>query len=370
MKVYVIIEKILKKMIKCFWVLFIKIHEYKNIWKKRNIWKKVKLTEEQKKQIDDFYKENYGKKVKYWWHRLYQSYTGNFDFRYVPEYIFSTRIEPKTNNRLDAMPFENKNMLSVVFDDKNVKIPETYIMCVNGKLFDGNRNLITKEDAGKILKTINNGTYDAVIKATIDTNSGRDVHMISMKNGIDQKSQKDIEKIIDEMGQNFVVQEKIKQHKSLSKLYDKSINTFRVITYILENQIFVAPIVLRIGQGGATVDNAHAGGMFIGVLDDGNLKKEAYTEYQLRYLMHPDTKMVFDKYKIPSIEKIRECAINLHKKIPMLDYVSWDFTIDENENIILIETNLSSQAIWISQMAHGKSFYGDNAAKILRKLKS
>lgn len=37
------------------------------------------------------------------------------------------------------------------------------------------------------------------------------------------------------------------------------------------------PLALRIGQGGSYLDNAHAGGMFIGVNDLGELNEEAFT---------------------------------------------------------------------------------------------
>lgn len=367
MKIYKFFEKFLYKLIDFLWKIFIIIHEYLSILKKRKIYKNIKLSKEEKKQIDDFYLENYGKKVKYYWHRLYQSYTGNFDYKYIPEYLYTVKIEPKTNKRIEALPYENKNMLSVIFKDSSVKIPKTYIMCIKGRFFDENRNPIKKENAIRYLKNLNEGTYDAVVKATIDTNSGKDVKIISLEKCVDKMTGKSIEDIIENAGNNFVVQEKIIPHKELSKIYEHSINTFRVITYLIDEDIKIAPIVMRIGKGGANIDNAHAGGIFIGVSDEGKLLKEAYTEYQSRYLEHPDTKIIFEGYQIPCFEKLKKSAVELHKKVPIFDFVSWDFTIDKFENIVLIESNLHSQSVWISQIAHGKSFFGENTEKILKK---
>ena len=42
------------------------------------------------------------------------------------------------------------------------------------------------------------------------------------------------------------------------------------------------PLALRIGQGGSYLDNAHVGGMFIGVNDLGELNEEAFTEFGKR----------------------------------------------------------------------------------------
>ena len=127
---------------------------------------------------------------------------------------------------------------------------------------------------------------------------------------------------------------------------------------MLKDDIKTAPISMRIGRGGALVDNAHAGGVFIGVTDDGKLLDTAYTEYQDRYYEHPDTHVVFKNYQLPMIDKVRQAAIELHKNLPNMTFISWDFTIDENNNIVLIERNLHSQTVWFPQMAHGKSFFG------------
>ncbi len=370
MKVYRILEKLLLKCINYIWNIFIMIHEIKNVLKKYKLYKNIKLTKFQKKQIDEFYKKHYGKKIRYLWHRLYQSYTGNFDYRYIPEYIFSTKIEPRNNKRIDVLPFENKNMLSVIFKDENVKIPKTFIMCTNGRFLDGNRDIITKKQAIDILKNNNKGTFDCVIKNTVDTNSGIGVKIASFEKGIDKISNLSIDQLINKMNNDFVVQEKIIPHRSFAKLYDKSINTLRVITYILDSKIYVAPIIMRIGQGGGMIDNAHAGGMFIGVDENGKLLGEAFTEFQMKYKKHPDTNVKFYGYQLPKICEIREIAINLHKRLPMLDYISWDFTVDQNENIVLIESNLHSQAVWVSQIAHGKGFFGENTYKILSNIKN
>ena len=44
-------------------------------------------------------------------------------------------------------------------------------------------------------------------------------------------------------------------------LYSEAVNTFRVITYLWDGEVFHVPLALRIGQGGSYLDNAHAGGM-------------------------------------------------------------------------------------------------------------
>lgn len=239
-------------------------------------------------------------------------------------------------------------------------------MCIKGRFFNKKRELISRESAIDIIKK-----YDgkAFIKVTVDTNSGRGVRMMELKDGIDTRSNQECTAIIDEMGNDFVIQERVLPHPIFKKLYPDAINTLRVITYIASEEIKTAPIVMRIGQGGGVIDNAHAGGMFIGVADSGELLEEAFTEYQKRYVKHPDTGVVFKGYKIPCVPQIREVAIALHERVPMLQFISWDFTVDEEEKIVLIEANLHSQAVWISQIAHGKAMFGNDTAELLRSIK-
>lgn len=368
MSIYVWLEKALLSLISVFWKLFILIHEYKNIFSKRKIFKQVQLTPTQKKQIDAFYLENYGKKIPYWWHRLYQSYTGKFDHQYIPEIIFSTRIEPETNDRIKVFQFENKNMISVLFGHVDgIHLPRTFLFRCEGCFYDKDRCAISEKAAIAMLNAQSEEPLEAVIKKAVDSSSGRGVRFLRLHRGVDLASGEALEQIFERMGSDFVIQEKIVQHPAIEKIYPHAINTLRVITYRVGGEYHVAPIVLRIGRGGGNVDNAHAGGIFIGVKDDGTLMDEAYTEYQLRFKEHPDTRLVFDGYQLPAIDKVKEMAKKLHGQIPTTGYVSWDFSVNPDEDIVLIEANMNSQSVWISQMAHGESFFKENTARILQE---
>ena len=371
MKVYKIIEMFLLGCIDLFWRIFISIHERKNIKKKANLFKNVELTEEQKKQIDDFYRENYGKKVPYKWHRLNQSYTGNFDYRYLPEPLISTKLELLDNKRLQVLPMENKALLGNFSRgiEGKVRIPKTYVMCIQGRYYDENGDIIDKESAIQKLTRLHGGRYFAVCKKTVDTSSGRDVRLIEVQDGRDVRKNEKLQDVLTSMGKNFVVQERLRAHSAFAALYAGSINTLRVVSYQTKSGYKVAPIIIRIGKDGY-VDNAHQGGMFVGVTPEGKLLKEAVTEFQQRYTEHPITGVTFEGYVLPKVPEIIQCAIEMHKNYPSMRFISWDFTVDQDENIVLIEANLHSHTIWMSQYAHGKGFFGDDTAEMLQLIKS
>ena len=129
------------------------------------------------------------------------------------------------------------------------------------------------------------------------------------------------------------------------------------------------PIIIRIGQGGHYLDNAHQGGMFCAVHNDGTMGHHAITEFNDQYTEHPDTHTVFSTHKIEHIDRLMDAAMRMHTTIPQLGVVNWDFTIDESGEPVLIEANTSGGSIWLPQMAHGVGAFGERTAEVLQWLR-
>ncbi len=339
------------------------IGERINIYKKRKLYSQVSLSSQQREKIDSLYKESYGKKISYKWHRLYQSYMGTFDASYLPEIIYSTKLEPRLNPRSIATILNDKNLCELIaagVDD--VRCPKTYLSCVRGTYRDGNCKLLNIDTA--ISEVSNLGI--CVVKKSVDTSSGKDILICDFQNGVDVKSNKSCREIIESMGSDFIIQEKIVQWHELNTLYSKSLNTFRVMTYILHEDVYVCPLALRLGRGGADRDNIHYGGISIGVSRDGFLKNTAFSEYQDRFTQHPDSGIVFSGYHIDHVEKLVSAAKKLHTKMPQLKILSWDLTLDANAECVLIEINTAAQSAWFPQMVNGESLFGENTCEMLR----
>lgn len=129
------------------------------------------------------------------------------------------------------------------------------------------------------------------------------------------------------------------------------------------------PVFMRVGQGGAIVDNGDAGGMFVGVKPDGGLTDKAVMPYNTNIPVHPDTKVAFKGHRIEHFPKVIDMAIHLHKYIPHIGIVYWDFTIDQEGDPILIECNIRNGTIYAVQMVHGVPAFGDHTAEILQWIK-
>lgn len=321
------------------------------------------LTQEQKNKIDKLFIENYGKKVPYDWHKYYSSYTGNFDEKYIPELIFIPEIERKFVPEDCAGVFSDKNLLPLLVSGiDNVRTANIIVSCECGILRNSNMEFISCDEAERILYNIGK----AFIKPTKDSNSGKGCAIVNIQNGFDKNSGLPINELLKKQGKDFNIQELLVNCKSIRNLHPESINTFRITTYIWNGSIYHFPLLMRIAQGKNNLDNAHAGGMFIGVSDSGKLCDCAFTEFQDRYYAHPDTKIKFAGYEINETPKMLEAVEKLHQRIPQVGMISWDVTVDNNGCVVIVEINLQGQTIWMSQMSNGKGAFGDNTAEILK----
>ena len=351
------IKNIIKKLEIIYYQAVIHHCEIKKIHKKKKLWESVKLTGLQREEIKKAFGGGIGRQ--YRWHRYYQYFTGNFDAKYFPEILFSTKLEPILNNRKVADVLQDKSLLRTLYGSvEGIYIPKTIVLNSYGKFIDTYDNLLTYEQARDIVKGYLEKNKKAIIKPTVGSCSGQNVKMLN--------SIKDWDNTYKE---NYVIQEVITNQEDIKKLNPDSLNTMRVMTYICNNKYYCAPIVLRMGRGKSHLDNAHAGGIFIGVKDNGELFPEAYSEYGDKFKLHPYTKVKFEGYKLKGIDKVIDIAIKLHKKTPQLGMISWDITINEKGIPTLIEANMFGQAVWIGQISHGKSFFGENTNRMLSLLK-
>lgn len=342
--------------------------EYKNIKSKKDIINRISLTSEEQTEIREFFKKHYGRAVDTSWHRLYQGYTGKFQKDYFPEILFSTELEPITNPYHEAEFLDDKNWLHSLFCGiEGLHIPKTYASRVRGTCFVDGYGVVSPAFFMDKLQNIGR----CVIKKTVDTSSGRDVKICNICDGIDTVSGERLDSILEAFGKNCVIQEFIIQAPQIAKLNSTSFNTFRVMSYICDGEIFVCPIALRLGRNNAAKDNIHYGGICIGVNRDGTLRKEAYSEYGDVFPEHPDSNIKFDQYSIlpDGITVLEEMAKKLHSRVLHMGILSWDLGLDDEGNVVLIEMNSSGQSAWFCQMVNGEPLFGENTGKMLNIIK-
>lgn len=340
--------------------------EQRAIRRKRPIFRDVRWSEEQKAQYTAFWRAHYGRDFPSDWHRLYESMNGRFDVQYFPEILYTAELERRLNPDNYCEVLSDKNLLDLLTAAvPQVRAPKTYFGCANGSFFTGTHELLSRAQMLTALRDIG----DAVVKPTVDTGSGKGVEVVRIHDGVDEKSGRSLEALLAHCGRNFVIQERIQPCEQLRQLAPSCVSTIRLITYLAKDRVFHAQLVLRVGTGKSAVDNIHAGGLCIGVRDDGQLKKRAYRlGYGDRceiFEAHPDSGLRFSEITLPKIPEMIEAAHRLHSRIPQLGIISWDFTVDREENVVLIEVNCKDQSVWFPQIVNEGALFGDNTADML-----
>ncbi len=150
---------------------------------------------------------------------------------------------------------------------------------------------------------------------------------------------------------NAIVQEYIAQGAFENHIYDKSVNTLRVVTMLkpdgTEHEIVAA--LQRIGtQKSQPVDNFNQGGgsclINIETGEMGAMMTTFHKDVDCHYIeldTHPDTGIRIKGLCIPNWQKIKETIIELTRKLPFFEYIAWDIVLLD-DGIAVIEINMKS----------------------------
>lgn len=313
-------------------------------------------------QID----KEYQKEIKKFWkryemfpstvfHRWYTGANGIKDVKYIPENYFYDVIERYYNDMTLEPAYVDKGMFKKLYSE--IKQPTTVLLNMNGIFYDDNYNVISVEDACALLRK----QERVIIKPTRDSGGGKNVKFIVANNFDDSACLE----LFREYGKDYIIQLPLKQHPQLAALHKESINTIRVMSMLENGDVSILSTIIRMGVGDACVDNECSGGINCGVDESGHLSDVAYDGSGKVYKRHPQG-FEFSKGYIPSYDEILSVIKTQHKKLPYFGLISWDFTVDENEEPVMIELNLSWCGLNFHQLHHGPLF-GDRTEEILNK---
>ena len=298
------------------------------------------------------------------WHRFYYHHNGRLDLHYIPENIFFRQIEPLLNSSRRNFYHEDKNNYSKIL--KNFRQPGTVLRYIKGSYYCHNYKILTESEANSILQTYQKPW---IIKPSIDSGGGKQIFKGESKNkSIYLKSGKVLlNDIANRYQRGFIIQESVLQPAILDQFHPESLNTFRVVTLRLHQEITVLSSIVKFGTGNFLVDNLGKRGIWCGVTEDGKMSNVGYTNKFQKLQSHPDSQIDFENIDFHFFESIKDFAINMHKELIYFDLVSWDIAINKDEEPVLIEYNLRYQSISNHQVANGPLF-GDLTDDVLAEV--
>lgn len=299
--------------------------------------------------------------------RLFSQYIGpNPDI--VPEDVSSGIIQPLMNPIATRGYYQDKNMFEKILPKEY--LPKAVLRKIAGEYYNSDYESISVNERWSLPKTM--VAKCIFIKPAVDSSSGRGVVCFKRTEEseyVNSEGQKFDQKFLTDYSKfhaDFIVQEGLTQSDYISQFNPTSINTIRIATYrsVKDNKAHVVAIIMRMGKTGSEVDNAHAGGLFIGIDKNGGLGKYACDQYGNKFDSFNNIDFKSTEYKIPDFDKVLAFAKSVAEKIPHHRLLAQDIAIQANGEPCLVEFNIRGFSVWLFQFTSGAAF-GEYADEII-----
>ena len=304
--------------------------------------------------------ESLSKRINKDYYRFFSQYIGESQ-DIVPDDICHNVIETILNPHAFRGAVDDKNIFDILMAArfKAPVTPVTLMRSIDGSLMDGAYNIIS--DVDDYLKGL---LQDRIIaKPTFDSSSGQGVMLFERnKNGKYEDKNNHLpltcDVLIMNVGRNYVLQECLEQSDFMSDFCSTAVNTIRVATYrsVETNEVHVLNSIMRIANNGSYVDNAHAGGCFIGVYKDGSLGKYLCNQYGEKITIFNGIDFEHTDFKVPNIEEVWNFSKKVASCVPHMRLLQLDVAIDKEGTPRLIEYNLRAFSPWLYQFTTGPAF--------------
>ena len=296
--------------------------------------------------------KEYGRRPERFWFELAGSRDHVMDPRFIPSDMYYTELLPYLNNLQFRFALEDKNFLEMFFHD--VKQAKTVCRRIAGEYYDANGTLIHEQDAVGLCR---NQQAELFIKPSLYGGCGLGIQSFTSRSCSDKK----IREYFLDTGENFIVQERIRQHPVLEKISPDSVCTIRVLSLFLNGEVTIPNIFLRYGVAGAgrvMVRNEYD----VEILPDGRLASRVYLD-EGGWFGRLEAGIKEDDLVIPGMDRIRTLTEALHPRVGHFKWIGWDFTLDEAGDPLLIEFNSTPGEH--AQRVCGRPLFGDMTDKVL-----
>ena len=262
--------------------------------------------------------------------------------------------------------YSDKNSFDLLFPEDT--LPKTILRKVKGRWFDNN---YTPLDNINLDTLISNIEFEEIIVKPALSSSGKGVEKFSKTQGPFINGNKEI------LNSDFlnkyycydcIIQQAFTQHSFFSQFNTSSVNSIRIATY-RDSKGMIHPLnsFLRIGALGSVVDNAHAGGMFVGIDKDGVMGEYACDQFGRKSAIFNGIDFSKEEFQIPCWKEIQEKMVSLTKYVIHHDLIQWDAILDENGISHILEVNVGGYGGWAFQFTSGPMFgdYTDDVMGVI-----
>lgn len=305
------------------------------------------------------------------YYRFFSRYIGQ-DMDIVPEDLCLNVIEKCLNPSRYVPYYSDKNMFDRLFPSGTC--PVTVLRKIAGAYYSDDYSFVRIEDDAMLFNALGKSRTDVIcIKPSVDTGSGAGVSFYRRKDGVwtdmSSGSSLSVELLCRRYKDDFIIQEGLKQSDEMAFFNPTSVNTLRLTLYrsVKTDECVVPSAIMRIGGKGSLLDNAHAGGAFVGIREDGRLCDSVLDQYGKTNTMFNEIDFTVG-HRIKDWDKIVSFAKEVGRQIPHMRLLALDIMIDSEGNPRLIEFNCCSYSMWLFQFTtHGA--FGAYTEEIIRYCK-
>lgn len=138
-------------------------------------------------------------------------------------------------------------------------------------------------------------------------------------------------------GEGLLLEEYVRQHEVLAAFHGSSVNSLRILALQRGAEVDVLGAVLKIGRGGAVVDNAEQGGLIAELDRDTGMITGLRTTDVIPgyYERHPDTGVQVSGVQLPHWAACISLSSRLLLAFPHLNYVGIDMAIGPEGPVVL-----------------------------------
>lgn len=137
----------------------------------------------------------------------------------------------------------------------------------------------------------------------------------------------------------FIVEELINQGTETAVMHPQSVNSFRVVTFTIKNNVNILGVTWRIGTGNAIMDNAGSGGIYAGVDPKLGIVETDSVNYKGKHFnVHPDTGVQIIGYKLPQWNEALSLIHDMAIHVKGTTLISWDIAYSDR-GWLMVEAN-------------------------------
>lgn len=314
----------------------------------------------------------FGMKANPVYYRLFSHYIGG-DVNIVPENICHDVIEPILNPRRYSKFYADKNIFDRLFPDGY--FAKTLLRKMNGFYYNVSYERMDM-DAARFYDVLD-GVGKIIIKPSVEGSSGVGVRCF-VRNGnvwhlYDNDEKLDFDYVEKHYGRDFIVQEFLEQHSGISRYCSTSVNTLRLTLYrsVVNDECVITSAIMRIGLEGSIVDNAHAGGCFVGIeVGSGCLGRYVADQYGRTFPTFNGIDFSQGQRIAPELwAKTLDFAKSVGRYVPHHRLLALDVMIDKDGVPRLVEFNVGYYSMWLFQFTVSPAF-GEYTDEIIEYCKT